>query len=142
MKITRVLMVAAALLWSVPGLAQVVSVKAKGGYALVKENLELAIQERGLVIDYTAHIGNMLERTGKDLGSAKRLYDKAEALQFCSAVVSRGTMEKSVQNIAYCPYVIALYTLPGDRDTVHIVYSHRLPEVDALLAGIVKDAAK
>ena len=142
MKITRVLIAAAALLWSATGLAQVISVKAKGGFDLVKEDLVLAIQARGLVIDHTAHIGKMLERTGKDVGSAKRLYDKAEALQFCSAVVSRGTMEKSVDNIGYCPYVIALYTLPGDGDTVHIVTRKNLPEVDALLAEIVKDALK
>lgn len=142
MKITRVLIIALALLWSTPGLAQVTSIKAKGGFELVKEDLVLAIQARGLIIDYTAHIGTMLERTGKDVGSAKKLYDKAEALQFCSAVVSRRTMEKAVDNIGYCPYVIALYTLPGDRDTVHIVTRKNLPEVDALLAEIVKEAVK
>jgi len=120
--------------------AELVSVKAKGSFGEVKENLVLAIQAGGFKIDYTAHIGNMLERTGKDVGSTKRGYGSAEAFQFCSAVVSRRMMERDASNIGYCPYVIALYTLPDEPKIVYIVYRKGLPEVDALLAGIVKEA--
>jgi len=141
MKMVRVLFAGVVvLLWSAAASADVVSAKAMGGFAEVKDNLVLAIQARGFKIDYTAHIGNMLERTGKDVGSTKRVFGNAEALQFCSAVVSRKMMENKASNIAYCPYVIALYTLPADPKTVYVVYRKGLPEVDALLAGIVKEA--
>jgi len=141
MKTFRVVLLGAfAVLWSGMAGAQIASAKAKGGFDDVKDSLVLAIQSRGLKIDHTAHIGNMLERTGKDVGSATRVYGKAEALQFCSAVVSRKMMEQQASNIAYCPHVIALYTLPGDRDTVHIVFRNGLPEVDKLLSGIVEES--
>lgn len=140
MKSLRVVLLGAvAVLWSGMAAAQIASATAKGGFDEVKDNLVLAIQARGLKIDHTAHIGDMLERTGKDVGSAKQVYGKAEALQFCSAVVSRKMMEQQASNIAYCPHVIALYTLPGDRDTVHIVFRKGLPDVDKLLSGIVKE---
>jgi len=141
MKIVRVLLAGMALLlWGGGASADIVSAKAKGGFGEVKDSVVLAIQAKGFKIDYTAHIGNMLERTGKDVGSTKRVYGNAEALQFCSAVVSRKMMEASASNIAYCPYVIAIYTLPDDPKTVYVVYRKGLPEVDALLAGIVKEA--
>lgn len=141
MQIVRVLIVGpVVLLLSGTASADVVSAKAMGGFAEVKDNVVLAIQARGYKIDYTAHIGNMLERTGKDVGSTKRVFGNAEAVLFCSAVVSRKMMENKPSNIAYCPYVIALYTLPEDPKTVYIVYRKGLPEVDALLAGIVKEA--
>lgn len=141
MKIIRVLLAGMVLLlWGGGASADVVSAKAKGDFGEVKDSLVLAIQAKGFKIDYTAYIGNMLERTGKDVGSSKRVYGNAEALQFCSAVVSRKVMEASASDIAYCPYVIAIYTLPDDPKTVYVVYRKGLPEVDALLAGIVKEA--
>ncbi|KPK06922.1 MAG: hypothetical protein AMJ64_08000 [Betaproteobacteria bacterium SG8_39] len=141
MKMVRVLFAGAvAILWAGAASADVVSAKAKGSYGEVKDSVVLAIQAKGFKIDYTAHIGNMLERTGKDVGSTKRVFGNAEALQFCSAVVSRKMMEDKASNIAYCPYVIALYTLPDDPKTVYVVYRRGLPDVDALLAGIVKEA--
>jgi hypothetical protein len=122
--------------------SDVVRFRASGDFDAVKEELVLAIQGRGLVIDYTAHIGEMLERTGKDLGATRRVYQKAQALQFCSAVVSRRSMEADPANIAYCPYVISLYTSPNDTKTVHVVYRRTLPEVDKLLDGIVREALR
>ena len=95
MKTVRVLLAAAvAMFWAGAASADVVSAKAKGSFSEVKDNVVLAIQSRGFKIDYTAYIGNMLERTGKDVGSTKRVYGDAEALQFCSAVVSRKMMER------------------------------------------------
>jgi hypothetical protein len=122
--------------------SDVVRYRVSGDFDLVKEDLVLAIQGKGLVIDYTAHIGEMLERTGKDLGATQRLYHKAHALQFCSAAVSRRTMEADPANIAYCPYVITLYALPKDPKTVHIAYRRGLPEVDKLLDAIVREALR
>jgi hypothetical protein len=106
----------------------------------VKEDIVLAIQAKGFVIDHTSFIGNMLERTAKDVGATKRVFLKAEALQFCSAVVSRRTMEQDPRNIAYCPYVISLYVTPEEPKTVRVVYQRRLPEIDRLLEDILREA--
>jgi hypothetical protein len=111
-----------------------------GEFDAVKEDLLLAIRDKGLVLDYTSHVGNMLERTGKDVGSAKRIFLKAEAYLFCSAVVSRRTMEADAANVGYCPYAISLYVTPHEPKVVHAVYRKTLPEVDKLLDGIVRDA--
>lgn len=117
----------------------------------VKEDVEIAITNRGLVIDHTSHIGAMLERTGKDLGTTKPVYGNAGSMQFCSATVSRRTMEADPTNIVFCPYIIVYYTLHHDPRTVYVGYRRPLPagseasrasirEIENLLDGIVKEA--
>jgi len=119
---------------------QLVHYKTKGDFDAVKEDVVLAIQDKGLVIDYTSHIAAMLDRTGKDVGSARRIYRKAQALVFCSAQLSRKTMEAKPANIGYCPYAISVYELADKPGTVHVVYRRTLPSVDRLLDGIVRAA--
>ena len=76
---------------AVPG----VSVRSvKGDFDDVRERVVMALESRGLVLNYTAHISNMLERTGKDIGRARQIYGTAELLEFCSAALSR-TMSSS-----------------------------------------------
>jgi uncharacterized protein (DUF302 family) len=124
---------------------------AKGDFDSVKEDVQLAITNRGLVIDNTSFIGNMLERTGKDLGTTKKIYGQALAMQFCSADVSRRTMEANPTNIVFCPYTVVVYTLPGDPKKVYVGYRRpqlvgssaskvSLKAVDELLDGIVREA--
>jgi uncharacterized protein (DUF302 family) len=133
--------------------AEVVVRSAKGEFKEVKERVLHAIENRGLVLNYTARIGAMLERTGKDIGAARRVYGEAELLEFCSARISRDTMEADPRNIVYCPYSIAIYTLPKENDKVYVAYRHMdasgsgqsaksLAAVDKLLAGIVAEALK
>lgn len=98
----------------------------KGSFEFARDDIEMAITDRGMVVNNVSHIGNMLERTGKDLGGRK-LYEKAEALEFCSSVISRKMMETDPHNIVFCPYIIAIYTLPGEKDQVHI--SYRRPQI-------------
>lgn len=120
-----------------------VVMEAKGRFDEVRESLVAAIEGRGLVISYTAHIGAMLDRTGKDIGAAKRVYDRAESLEFCSAIASRRMMEANAANIVYCPYAVAIYTLPGKPGVVHLAYRRPPPElsaIDDLLKGIVAEA--
>jgi len=125
----------------------------KGGFQEVKERVVHAIENRGLVLNYIARIGAMLERTGKDIGAARRIYGDAEMLEFCSARVSRDTMEADPHNIVFCPYSIAVYTLPKEKDRVYIAYRRvgasgagpsvkSLAAVDKLLADIVAEAVK
>jgi uncharacterized protein (DUF302 family) len=125
----------------------------KGNYEDVKERVVTAIETRGLVIDHTANVGGMLERTGKDIGRDRRLYLKAEVIEFCSAAVSRTTMEADPRNLVFCPYAIALYVLPAEPDKVYLIYRKPLAtgsarsmkalrEIGKLLDGIARDALK
>jgi len=118
----------------------------------VREDLKLAIEERGLVIDYESFVNRMLERTGKDVGSARKLYADARAFVFCSAALSRKTMEADPANMAMCPYSIAVYETLKQPGTVHVSYRRpwrpdgsaaskaALKEVEALLDGIARKA--
>jgi uncharacterized protein (DUF302 family) len=123
----------------------------KGEFGEVKERVLHAIENRGLVLNYTARIGAMLERTGKDIGAARRIYGDAELLEFCSARASRATMEADPRNIVFCPYSIAIYTLPKEKGAVYVAYrrvgssgagqsTKSLAAVDQLLADIVAEA--
>jgi uncharacterized protein (DUF302 family) len=79
----------------------------------------------------------MLERTGQDLGAVQQIYSRAEVMEFCSATLSRKVMETDPRLLAFCPFGIGIYTLPGEADQVHVVYRRlRLetpgPAADAL----------
>lgn len=124
--------------------------KTTGTFDEIKENLTNALTNRGMVVNNIAHIGDMLARTGKDLGKTDPVYLKAEAIEFCSATISRKTMEANPHNIAYCPYVIAIYVLPKEPKTVYVTYRKpiggdtkaskaSLGEVEKLLRDLVKE---
>jgi uncharacterized protein (DUF302 family) len=117
----------------------------------VKEEVIDAIVKRGLVIDYTAHVGSMLARTAKDVGASKVIYTDAQSLLFCSASLSRRTMEADATNIAFCPYSIFVYALPETPGIAYVGYrplplvgspesKASLDAVNALLEGIVREA--
>lgn len=118
----------------------------------VRDDLKLAIEERGLVIDLESFVNRMLERTGKDVGSAKQLYADAQAFVFCSAALSRRTMEADPANMAMCPYSIVVYETVREPGKVYVSYRRprrpdgpaaskaALKEVEALLDGIARRA--
>jgi uncharacterized protein (DUF302 family) len=118
----------------------------------VRDDLKAAIEGKGLVIDYQSYVGRMLERTGKDVGSARRLYADAQAFVFCSALLSRKTMEADPANAALCPYSIMVHATAQDPGTVHVSYRRpwrpdgsaaskaALKAVEALLDGIAREA--
>ena len=125
----------------------------KGVYDDVKERVMFAIENRGIVLNYTARVGNMLERTGKDLGRQQQIYSRAEVLEFCSAALSRDTMEADPHNIVSCPYTIAVYTLPQEPGKVYLSYRRptaagmrpsagTLAAVEKLLEDIVREALR
>lgn len=103
--------------------------------------VESAIVGQGLVIDYVSHTGDMLNRTGADVGSDVALFDAADIFLFCSASLSRKVMEADPANIAHCPYGIFVTDTDG---TVEIGYRHfpegPMQEVQALLDSIVQEA--
>lgn len=118
----------------------------------VRDDLKLAIEAKGLVIDHESQINRMLERTGKDVGSARKLYLDARALVFCSAALSRKTMEADPANIALCPYSIVVYATVQEPGKVYVSYRRpwrpdgsaaskaALGEVEALLDAIAREA--
>src|SRR5262245_65781883 len=79
----------------------------KGGYEDVKFELNDAIIRRGLAIDYTGHINKMLERTGADVGSTKRVYNKAEFFMFSSEKLYRHMIHANPDNSGYGPYGVS-----------------------------------
>lgn len=97
-------------------------VEVKAAFEDVKQNVADAIIKRGYVIDYNAKIGDMLVRTGKDIGSTKKIYNGAETVQFCSALLTRKMMEADPENIAYCPYVIFYYERADRLGTIYVGY--------------------
>lgn len=91
-------------------------------YEFVRDDLELAITGRGIKINNISHIGTMLARTGKDIGASKQVFAHAEAFEFCSATVSRATMEADPHNIVFCPYIIAVYSLPNEKNKTYVSF--------------------
>jgi hypothetical protein len=122
-----------------------------GKFEDVKQDVELVVEARGFKAERPLLIGEMLTRTGKDLGATKQIFGHAEAIQFCPASLSRRTMEADPANIVHCPYTIFVYTLPAEKNKVYVGYRRIAPsgsiasqavlkEVDALLDGMVREA--
>src|SRR6056297_4285561 len=107
---------AAALLLGAPVSAQdgVTTYDFEGSFDDATFSVESAIVGQGLVIDYVSHVGDMLNRTGEDVGSDVTIYDAADIFIFCSAVVSRSVMEADPMNVAHCPYGIFVTDKDGE----------------------------
>lgn len=123
----------------------------QGSFADARDAVEMAITGRGFVINNVSHVGDMLERTGKDLGGGKQVFIQAEALEFCSATVSRHMMEADPDNIVFCPYIISVYVVPQKPNEVRIAFrktqlvgskasQKSLEDVNTLLTEIVTEA--
>jgi uncharacterized protein (DUF302 family) len=153
----RTLTLFAALCLAMGGaVAQPVASYSRAGakFADVRDDLKAAIESRGFVIDYQSHIGSMLERTGKDVGSTRKLYDDAQALQFCSAQLSRKMMQADPANVVMCPYTLVVWATAERPDQVFVAYRRpmrqgqggspasraALREVDTLLDTIAREA--
>ena len=122
-----------------------------GKFENVRDDLKAAIEGRGLKIDNHSFISDMLDRTGKDIGATAKIFAGGEAFSFCSAVVSRKTMEADPNNIVFCPYTITVYATTKEPGKVYVAYripqkvgseasKAALAEVENLLDGISKEA--
>lgn len=109
--------------------------------------LEEAVLAEGLVVDYTGHIGDMLARTGPDVGHASP-YANAQYMVFCSAKLTHGIVAASPENMAICPYSVYAYELTEAPGDIHVGYrkpiadtkpasTYALGEIDKLLRRIV-----
>lgn len=123
----------------------------EGAFEEVKENVELAVTGQGLVINNVATVGDMLEKTGKDLGATRQVYTHGDVIEFCSAALSREMLEADPFNLVFCPYTIQVFQVPEQPQKVYVGYRRpavtgseasraALQKVDALLAAIVDEA--
>ncbi|MGH1367352.1 MAG: DUF302 domain-containing protein [Maritimibacter sp.] len=120
---------------------QAVTVPFEGSFDDATFAVENAILGRGLVIDYVSHTGDMLARTGRDVGSEVEVFEAADIFLFCSAVLSRKVMEADPMNIAHCPYGIFVAQRDGGVMIGHRSYPEGpMKEVEALLDEIVAEA--
>lgn len=114
-------------------------------------DIENAIVNKGLVIDYTGKVGDMLSRTGDAVGM-QTPFKNAVYMQFCSAKHTHEVVAANPLNIAVCPYVVFVYEMTDGSGT-KIGYrrpvgaegaasADALAGVDALLKEIVSEAAE
>lgn len=92
-------------------------------------DLQDAVINQGLVIDYVGHVNTMLERTADAASDAadKSPYLNARYLQFCSAAITHEAIRIRPQNLATCPFVIFVYQTRDEPERVAIGY--RNPEM-------------
>ncbi len=134
--------------------APVVRYSTEAKFDTVRDDLHDAIIARGLVIDNTSYVAKMLDRTGKDVGSTQAIYadGQGQAFSFCSAVLSRKTMEADPHNMVFCPYTLVVYRTAAEPGKVYVAYRRpilpdgseaartSLREVETLLDGIAREA--
>ena len=117
----------------------------EGNFHNVKSDLVDAIESRGLVISYTAHAANMLERTAEAVGALAKAYDNADILLFCKADLTYDLTIANPHNLVLCPYSVSIYTLANKPHTVYL--SIRKPDlqvaeyasIHSLLEAIIAD---
>ena len=124
----------------------------QGKFEDVRDDVVLAIEGRGIRINHTNYIADMLARTGADLGASKQIYVEGEQVEFCKSDLSRAQMEADPGNMVFCPYIISIYTTPKNPELVHVAFrkpqaakaspatKKALKAVEDLLTGIVKEA--
>lgn len=105
-------------------------------FADVREDLELAIQNRGLSADLTSRISAMLDRTGRDLGVTAPILGDAVAYSFCSAAITRKIISADPHSVALCPFVVVAYRTLEEPNLVYVAYRRPPPG-----AGVASDAA-
>ncbi len=123
---------------------------AAGGYALyessaafgdVMDGLKAAIGERGMYINNIMHMGEMLERTGKDLGLGEPVYAKAESIEFCSAILSRKMTAEEPARIVNCPFIVSVYVLPNEPGKTYVVH-REIPPDQVAASSVMAEVAE
>lgn len=106
--------------------------------------VEAAILNQGLVIDFVSHVGEMMDRTGADLGlGPSPVGSGAQVFVFCSATISRQVMEADPMNIAHCPY--GIFVAENDGATVvgrRVYAAASMAPVNELLDQIIAEAVE
>lgn len=133
-----------------------VAFQTEGDFESVAGDLEDAIINSGLVIDYTGYINNMLERTADAAESVTAKGDPtpfsdAIYMHFCSAKLTHEAVSANPQNIAICPYVVFVYEERAKPGVIHVGYRRpvagpskrtmaAMAKIEALLEEVVKES--
>lgn len=96
-------------------------ISAKGNFEDVLFELNNAIVNKGLVIDYTGHVDAMLARTSGSVG-VKSPFKNAKYIQFCSAKLTHAAVNADASNLAVCPYVVYAYETHATAGSIHVGY--------------------
>ncbi len=138
---TRIALLIILVLFSRLALAEdwIVRQQTAASFADTREAIVLAIENRGLVINFTSHIADMLDRTGADIGTGRKVFEQAEIVEFCSASLSRKMMEADPHHIVLCPFAISIYTLPGDQRGTWVAYRKPQGKSAAMVEGLLKE---
>ncbi len=107
-------------------IGQAVVWQVEADYQDVRDDLQDAIESRGMVVSYISHAKAMLDRTGKDLGYQDSVYPQgAEIFLFCKADISQKLVRVNPHHVVLCPYAIAVYDIAGEPGKVYL--SYRVP---------------
>jgi len=118
-------------------------------FDMIKENVEMAVTNRGMLVSSTLHVSEMLNRTGKDLGFDKQVYQKAESVEFCSALMSHRMTQVDPANITICPFTVSVYVKTEEPEQVYVAFRKQMlvgeaetvtAAIHEMLHGIVKEA--
>ena len=118
-------------------------------FATTRDNVAMSIEAQGLIISTTLHVSDMLTRTGKDLGYPEDVYQEAESLEFCSAVLSHQMIAIDPRNLVICPFTVAIYRTRAQPQQVYVAYRQQflagpaeqaVSAIDTLLRAIVEEA--
>lgn len=91
-------------------------------YQALRDALQEAIEERGLVVTYVAHTQAMLARTAGVVTRPATQFRTAETLLFCQAETTHALLANSTGNIVLCPYAITVYALRGEPGAAHLAF--------------------
>ena len=97
----------------------------KGKFEDVLFELNNAIVNKGLVIDYTGHVDSMLARTSGSVG-LKSPFKNAKYIQFCSAKLTNAAVNADASNLTVCPYVVFAYETHATEGSIHVGYRRPL----------------
>lgn len=110
------------------------------------ENLVFAIESRGLVISYTAHASEMLNRTASAVGTENQVYGDAQILLFCKSDLSHAMVADNPHHLPLCPYSISIYTIFQQPELTYLSIRKPDPaapfsnEIAKLLISIIEEA--
>jgi uncharacterized protein (DUF302 family) len=119
-------------------------------YEDVKQDLESAIEHKGLKIGAVGDLADMLARTQEAIGGGS-VYKSAHYLQFCSAMLGHKLAAADPANIGHCPFLMFVYETNAKPGEIIVGYRSIirsgsaatravLDEAEAMLDSIAREA--
>lgn len=94
-----------------------------GSFDDVFRNLQDAVINLGLVIDYVGHVDRMLERTAEAAGKSQSPYLNARYFQFCSAPLTHEAVSIDASNLRVCPLLVFAFETKVKPGEILVGYS-------------------